>query len=55
MGLQYIQYWKHQNTAMDLDTIEQVFLENCALSQLQLEDKKAMMKFVKAFSSDDYA
>ncbi|KAK9757967.1 hypothetical protein RND81_01G197400 [Saponaria officinalis] len=52
-GLQYIQYWKHQNTANDLDMIEQVFLENCALSQLQQTDKKAMMKFVKAFRSLD--
>ncbi|KAK9757968.1 hypothetical protein RND81_01G197500 [Saponaria officinalis] len=52
-GLQYIQYWKDQNTANDLDTIKQVFLENCALSQLQQKDKKAMMKFVKAFRSLD--
>ncbi|KAH9622148.1 hypothetical protein KSS87_022821 [Heliosperma pusillum] len=53
MGLQYIQYWKQQNTANDLDTIEQVFLENCALSQLQLDDKKGMIKFVKAFCSEE--
>ncbi|XP_074273010.1 uncharacterized protein LOC141596685 [Silene latifolia] len=53
MGLQYIQYWKQQNTATDLDMIEQVFLENCALSQLQQDDKKGMMKFVKAFCSED--
>ncbi|KAH9622535.1 hypothetical protein KSS87_017350 [Heliosperma pusillum] len=53
MGLQYIQYWKQQNTANNLDMIEQVFLENCALSQLQQDDKKGMMKFVKAFCSED--
>ncbi|KAL9228934.1 hypothetical protein vseg_004460 [Gypsophila vaccaria] len=52
-GLQYIQYWKHQNTDKDLDMIEQVFLENCALSQLQQDDTKAMMKFVKALRSQD--
>ncbi|XP_074273009.1 uncharacterized protein LOC141596682 [Silene latifolia] len=53
MGLQYIQSWKQQITANDLDTIEQVFLENCALSQLKQDDKKGMMKFVKAFCSED--
>ncbi|KAL9228933.1 hypothetical protein vseg_004459 [Gypsophila vaccaria] len=52
-GLQYIQYWKHQNVDEDLDTMEQVFLENCALSLLHQDDKKAMMKFVKALRSQD--
>ncbi|KAL2892258.1 TPR and ankyrin repeat-containing protein 1 [Bienertia sinuspersici] len=53
LGLQYIQYWKHLETCGELDVIEQVFLENCALSLHEQDDKTKMMKFVKAFSSED--
>ncbi|XP_010672055.2 uncharacterized protein LOC104888712 isoform X2 [Beta vulgaris subsp. vulgaris] len=53
LGLQYIQYWKHQEMGGELDMIEQVFLENCALSLHEQDDKIRMMKFVKAFSSEE--
>ncbi|KAH9618695.1 hypothetical protein KSS87_006974, partial [Heliosperma pusillum] len=52
-GLQYIQTWKHQNIAKDFNKMEQDFLENCALFHIRQGDMKAMMKFVKAFISED--
>ncbi|XP_074320889.1 uncharacterized protein LOC141657521 [Silene latifolia] len=52
-GLQYIQTWKHQNIAKEFNMMEQVFLERCALFHHRRGDMKAMMKFVKAFSSED--
>ncbi|CAO2835088.1 unnamed protein product [Amaranthus hypochondriacus] len=53
LGLQYIQDWKLQDVGGEIDTIEHVFLENCALSQHAHGDKISMMKFVKAFRSED--
>ncbi|KAK6931708.1 DNA2/NAM7 helicase-like, C-terminal, partial [Dillenia turbinata] len=58
MGLQYIEYWKQHATdaamaqrSQDMGKIEQEFLEQCALHYFDLQDKKSMMKFVKAFHS----
>uniref|UniRef100_A0A803KZ70 UvrD-like helicase ATP-binding domain-containing protein n=2 Tax=Chenopodium quinoa TaxID=63459 RepID=A0A803KZ70_CHEQI len=53
LGLQYVQYWKHQEMDRNLDMIEQVFLENCAHSQHKQGDKVAMLKFVRAFNSEE--
>ena len=52
LGLQYIQDWKLHDMGGEIDTIEHVFLENCALSQHAHGDKISMMKFVKAFRSE---
>lgn len=59
MGLDYIQYWKQQSTKEDgfakrsdeIEKIEQVFLENCALHYHEIKDYRSMMKFVRAFNS----
>ncbi|KNA11547.1 hypothetical protein SOVF_134110 [Spinacia oleracea] len=53
LGLQYIQYWKQQEMGGKLVMIEQVFLENCALSLHEQGDKIAMLRFVKAFNSEE--
>ncbi|XP_011025216.1 PREDICTED: uncharacterized protein LOC105126145 [Populus euphratica] len=54
-GLHYIQYWKQQGTAdqrsREMDTIEQEFLESCARHYYELNDNRAMMKYVTAFDS----
>ncbi|KAH9658809.1 UvrD-like helicase ATP-binding domain-containing protein [Citrus sinensis] len=61
IGLQYINYWKqHADTdvglvrrSKEINKVEQDFLQSCALHYYQLNDKKSMMKFVKAFHSMD--
>ncbi|KAL9416864.1 hypothetical protein AB3S75_039948 [Citrus x aurantiifolia] len=61
IGLQYINYWKqHVDTdvglvrrSKEINKVEQDFLQSCALHYYQLNDKKSMMKFVKAFHSMD--
>lgn len=61
MGLQFIQYWK-ENAKSDglmvkknkeIEKLEQEFLQNCAFHYHELKDNKSMMKFVRAFSSND--
>ncbi|RZC62630.1 hypothetical protein C5167_024386 [Papaver somniferum] len=57
-GLDYIRNWK-ENAQLDADTVksrelktmEQSFLERCALHYHQLNDTNSMVKFVRAFSS----
>lgn len=59
MGFQYIQYWKQHMTedscivkrSKEMDKIEQEFLESCALHYHELNDNRAMMKYVRAFQS----
>ncbi|KAJ6401717.1 hypothetical protein OIU84_013891 [Salix udensis] len=55
MGLHYIQYWKQHGTAdqrcREMDTIEQEFLESCACHYYELNDRRAMMRYVRAFDS----
>ncbi|XP_048231885.1 uncharacterized protein LOC8275336 isoform X1 [Ricinus communis] len=59
MGLKYIQYWKQHvkaDTCMvkksrEIDSIEQEFLERCALHYHKLNDNRAMMRYVRAFDS----
>ncbi|KAG5240587.1 P-loop containing nucleoside triphosphate hydrolases superfamily [Salix suchowensis] len=55
MGLDYIQYWKQHGTAdqrcREMDTIEQEFLESCACHYYELNDRRAMMRYVRAFDS----
>ncbi|RAL48322.1 hypothetical protein DM860_005746 [Cuscuta australis] len=61
LGFQYVEQWKqyavHHNDlgerAKELDRIEQVFLERCASNYLECNDKRSMMKFIKAFKSMD--
>ncbi|XP_060669556.1 uncharacterized protein LOC132800264 isoform X1 [Ziziphus jujuba] len=61
MGLDFIQCWKQHATndsgmtkrGKDIEEIEQKFLESCALHYHEVKDIRAMMKFVKAFSSMD--
>ncbi|GKB20193.1 UvrD-like helicase, ATP-binding domain, P-loop containing nucleoside triphosphate hydrolase [Tanacetum coccineum] len=52
-GMQYIEYWKeHVNVrSKEIRKIEQIFLENGALSYHQHNDPKSMMKFVRSFCS----
>jgi hypothetical protein len=54
-GLHYIQYWKQYGTAdqrsREMDTIEQEFLESCACHYHELNDNRAMLKYVRAFDS----
>ncbi|CAK7326909.1 unnamed protein product [Dovyalis caffra] len=55
MGLDYIQYWKQHVTAdkrsRDMDKIEQEFLERGARHYYEVNDKGAMMRYVRAFDS----
>ncbi|KAE9610580.1 putative RNA helicase [Lupinus albus] len=58
IGLDYIRQWKQSNHAglimverHDLNTIEQMFLENCARNCLYRKDPSSMMKYVRAFHS----
>ncbi|RAL49278.1 hypothetical protein DM860_017558 [Cuscuta australis] len=61
VGFQYVEQWKqnaaHHNDvgegAKVIDRIEQEFLERCASDYLESNDKRSMMKFVKAFKSMD--
>ncbi|KAI8537794.1 hypothetical protein RHMOL_Rhmol09G0052000 [Rhododendron molle] len=61
MGLQYIQYWKQHaprdhamaKRSSEIDKIEQLFLESCALHYNGIKDNKLMMKFVRAITSMD--
>ncbi|KDO57822.1 hypothetical protein CISIN_1g0357242mg, partial [Citrus sinensis] len=68
IGLQYMNHWKqHADTdvehagtdvgllvrSMEINKIEQEFLEKCAIHYYGLQDKKSMMKFVKSFRSVD--
>ncbi|KAL2343585.1 hypothetical protein Fmac_004870 [Flemingia macrophylla] len=60
IGLYYIQHRKQNENAdncilksHELYTIEQNFLESCALNYLGRKDNRTMMKFVKAFHSMD--
>ncbi|KAK8583040.1 hypothetical protein V6N13_069804 [Hibiscus sabdariffa] len=58
-GLQYIQYWKqHANAdgktvqrSKDLEELKQKFLENCAHHYHEIDDKRTMMNYVRAFDS----
>ncbi|KAJ6903318.1 hypothetical protein NC651_020731 [Populus alba x Populus x berolinensis] len=54
-GLHYIQCWRQHGTAdqrsREMDTIEQEFLESCACHYYELNDNRAMMKYVRAFDS----
>ncbi|MBA0619725.1 hypothetical protein Godav_005534, partial [Gossypium davidsonii] len=59
MGLQYIQYWKQHAKAdeemvqrsKDLEELKQTFLENCARHYHEINDKRAMINYVRAFDS----
>ncbi|KAM6567393.1 hypothetical protein CsatA_026521 [Cannabis sativa] len=61
MGLNYIKCWKQNTTnecstaerSDEIDKIEQMFLEKCALYYFEIKDKRSMMKFVKEFNSMD--
>ncbi|KAG6766037.1 hypothetical protein POTOM_030102 [Populus tomentosa] len=54
-GLHYIQCWRQHGTAdqrsREMDTIEQEFLESCACHYYELNDNRAMMRYVRAFDS----
>ncbi|XP_039054692.1 uncharacterized protein LOC120197159 [Hibiscus syriacus] len=58
-GLQYIQYWKqHANVdekmvqgSEDLEEHKQKFLENCASHYHEINDKRKMLTYVRAFDS----
>nr|GMC93262.1 uncharacterized protein LOC109161799 isoform X4 [Ipomoea batatas]GME13599.1 uncharacterized protein LOC109161799 isoform X4 [Ipomoea batatas] len=56
MGLKYVEYWKQhaQERGIEIDGIEQEFLESCASDFFEHNDRKSMMKFVKAFKSLDH-
>ncbi|KAF7142000.1 hypothetical protein RHSIM_Rhsim06G0167800 [Rhododendron simsii] len=59
MGLEYIQFWKEHalrdnvmsKTSIEIDRIEQQFLESCAMHSYELKDNKSMVKFVRSFNS----
>ncbi|KAK6242402.1 hypothetical protein SCA6_007791 [Theobroma cacao] len=59
MGLQYIQYWKqHVNVDdkivtrnEDIEELKQKFLESCAHHYHEVNDKRTMMNYVRAFDS----
>ncbi|CAM8959009.1 unnamed protein product [Rhodiola kirilowii] len=61
MGLQYIQYWKQHaekdsesvRRSMDIEKMEQKFLEDCANHYHCLKENQAMMRFVKSFHSSE--
>ena len=57
-GLQYIQYWKHANAneemvkrSKDMEELKQKFLESCAHHYHELNDKRTMINYVRAFDS----
>ncbi|XWS64003.1 hypothetical protein CRYUN_Cryun06bG0149500 [Craigia yunnanensis] len=57
-GLQYIQYWKHANAdeekvkrSKDMEELKQKFLESCAHHYHEVNDKRTMMNYVRAFDS----
>nr|GMC52182.1 uncharacterized protein LOC109161799 isoform X3 [Ipomoea batatas]GME21249.1 uncharacterized protein LOC109161799 isoform X3 [Ipomoea batatas] len=56
MGLEYVEYWKQhaQERRKEIDGIEQKFLESCASDFFKCNDKKSMVKFVKAFKTLDH-
>ncbi|KAL2892243.1 TPR and ankyrin repeat-containing protein 1 [Bienertia sinuspersici] len=58
LGLRYIQKWKQQknlskptHAKIDLNASEQKFLHKCAFASHKQQDKQAMMKYVRDFSS----
>ncbi|XP_056693557.1 uncharacterized protein [Spinacia oleracea] len=59
LGLRYIRSWKQQKSLsckptqkrIDLNASEQEFLRSCALASFKQQNKPAMMKYVKDFSS----
>ncbi|PON60921.1 Tetratricopeptide-like helical domain containing protein [Trema orientale] len=61
VGLEYIQHWKKHTTkefgtsnrSHELEKIEQVFLESCAIHYHEIKDNRSMMTFVRAFNSID--
>ncbi|CAH9101363.1 unnamed protein product [Cuscuta europaea] len=61
VGFQYVEHWKqhafHYNDKdvhrREIERIEQEFLERCASDYSECNDRKSMMKFVKAFKSMD--
>ena len=57
-GLQYVQYWKHANAdeemvkrSKDMEELKQKFLESCAHHYHEVNDKRTMMNYVRAFDS----
>ncbi|EYU30326.1 hypothetical protein MIMGU_mgv1a023558mg, partial [Erythranthe guttata] len=61
LGLQYIEQWKQQasfDTGImtrfkEIDNIAQQFLEKCALECRKKKDSASMMKFVRAFCTEE--
>ncbi|KAK2432084.1 P-loop containing nucleoside triphosphate hydrolase superfamily protein [Trifolium repens] len=60
IGFSYIQHWKQNQDAdhgmiksLDLNTIEQKFLESCAHNYLDHKDTSSVMKLVKTFHTMD--
>ncbi|EYU26027.1 hypothetical protein MIMGU_mgv1a024392mg, partial [Erythranthe guttata] len=61
LGLQYIEQWKQQASSdtgimtrfKEIDNIAQQFLEKCALECHKKKDSMSMMKFVRAFSTEE--
>ncbi|CAH9131432.1 unnamed protein product [Cuscuta epithymum] len=59
MGFRYVEHWKQHavlynekdGRGKEIERIEQEFLERCATDFFECNDKKSMMKFVKAFKS----
>ncbi|XP_012837482.1 PREDICTED: uncharacterized protein LOC105958028 [Erythranthe guttata] len=52
LGLRYIEQWKQQ-ASFDTEIIAQQFLEKCALECRKKKDSASMMKFVRAFCTDE--
>ncbi|XP_012845864.1 PREDICTED: uncharacterized protein LOC105965862 [Erythranthe guttata] len=52
LGLQYIEQWKQQ-ASFDTEIIAQQFLEKCAFECHKKKDSASMMKFVRAFCTDE--
>ncbi|XP_045829129.1 uncharacterized protein LOC123920847 [Trifolium pratense] len=60
IGFSYIQHWKQNKNddrgmikSLDLNTIEQKFLESCAQNYLDHKDTSSVMKLVKTFHTMD--
>ncbi|CAH9094296.1 unnamed protein product [Cuscuta epithymum] len=59
VGFQYVEHWKQHavlyndkdGIGKEIERIEQEFLERCASDYSDCNDRKSMMKFVKAFKS----
>ncbi|KAK9742962.1 hypothetical protein RND81_03G208100 [Saponaria officinalis] len=56
LGLKYVRRWKRDlselvQAEMNIDAIEQEFLQKCAFASHRHHDKEAMMKYVKEFNS----